>query len=450
MPYVQHSPADVEKMLKTIGVSRIEDLFAQLPRETRFSGDARIPGPMSDMEVLARMKSLAAANRGLQGACFLGGGCYDHFVPSTVDQLSMRAEFYTAYTPYQPEASQGMLQVFFEYQTMIARLTGMDISNASLYDGASALAEAAITAWTSQKRKKRRILVSSTIHPEYIATLKTYTTHQDVLIETIPAAGGVTDAAALSRLAGPDVACVAAASPNFFGIVEDLEPIAQAAHSCGALLIALSDPIGLGMLRPPGEMGADLVAGEGQGLGNYMSFGGPHFGFLAAREEFVRSIPGRIVGMTEDAAGMKGFVLTFQTREQHIRREKATSNICSNQALCALRAAVYLATLGPDGLRRTANLCAARAHRLADRLGSVPGISLAYKGPFFKEFALKLPGDAATIVRRLSRRGIFAGPVLGEWFPDMADCMLVAATERRTNEEIDLFREALEEETRHV
>ncbi len=450
MPYVQHSAADVEKMLKTIGVRKIEDLFAHIPQEVRFKGDLRLPEPLSDMEALRRMASLASANRSSQGVCFLGGGCYDHFVPSAVDLLSMRGEFYTAYTPYQPEASQGMLQVFFEYQSMMAALTGMEISNASLYDGASGLAEAALMAWSAQKKKKPRILISSAIHPEYAAALRTYSRHLGVSVESIPLAGGVTDPAALAKMAGQDAACVAAASPNVFGLVEDLEPLASAAHAMGALFIAVSDPVSLGLLKPPGGFGADIATGEGQGLGNYMSFGGPHFGFLTAKEDFVRSMPGRIVGMTEDGKGRKGFVLTFQTREQHIRREKATSNICTNQALCALRAALYLALLGPDGLRKTASLCASRAHKLAERLSSVPRVELRFKGPFFKEFALKLPCDAATIIRRLARRGIYAGPSLGEWFPDMADTMLVAATERRTPEEIEMFREALDEELKHV
>jgi glycine dehydrogenase subunit 1 len=446
MPYIQHTPEDIARMLRTVGVETLDELFDALPAEVRAAAPLHLPPPLDEPQLLRHAGERAFQNRGAEGVCFLGGGCYDHFIPPAVDALSGRGEFYTAYTPYQPEASQGILQAFFEYQTLIARLTGMEISNASLYDGASALAEAALMAHALGRRKGKRILVSGAVHPEYIQTLETYLRHIDVTVEILPLRDGVTDASAVAGRCDKDVAAVAAASPNGYGLLEDLGPLAEAAHGCGALLIAVADPVGLGILKPPGAFGADIVVGEGQGLGNPMSFGGPHFGFLAAREKAVRSLPGRVVGMTQDSRGRRGFVLTFQTREQHIRREKATSNICTNQALCALRAAVHLALLGPEGLQGVAARCADNAHALAERLCALPGVSLRFPGPFFKEFLLRLPGDAEDIARGLSRRGFHVGPSPGRWNPELGDCLLVAVTERRTSEEMEALHKALGEE----
>jgi glycine dehydrogenase subunit 1 len=450
MPYIQHTQDDLARMLKAVGVRSIDELFETLPQEARFSGPLDLPEPMCDMELMQHIAGIEKEILARDGVCFLGGGCYDHFIPAAVDELSMRAEFYTAYTPYQPETSQGVLQVFFEYQTLMARLTGMDISNASLYDGASGLAEAVLMAFAAARKKKKRVLVSQAVHPEALQTLRTYTLHAGLSVETVPLSDGVTDPKALALLLGDDVACVAAASPNVFGLVEDFGPLAEAAHDAKALFVAVSQPLALGVLAPPGAFGADIVTGEGQALGNPMSFGGPHFGFITAREKFVRSMPGRVVGLTDDSQGRRGFVLTFQTREQHIRREKATSNICTNQALCAIRATVYLALLGPQGLRNTAARCAIRAHELVERLCTIKGVERRFPGPFFLETVLRLPTAAETVARRLARRNIFVGPVLDQWFPDMGDCLLVAVTEKRTDSEMDLLCNALSEELQHL
>jgi glycine dehydrogenase subunit 1 len=437
MPYFPNTESDRRAMLETIGAASIDDLFSMIPAELRMTRDLCVPPGMGELELTAHVAELAAQNTSAdQAACFLGGGSYDHFIPAVVDMVAARSEFYTAYTPYQAEASQGSLQAFFEYQTLIAELTGMDVSNASMYDGGSAAAEAVLMAMHATGR--RRIVTAESVHPEHRQILATYLNHQGAEVVTLAAPGGTIAASELAAAMNAETACVLVQHPNFFGCLEDVEQLAEIAHKSGALFVVSVDPISLGLLKRPGDYGADIVVAEGQSLGNPMAFGGPYLGIMACREQFLRRMPGRLVGQTVDRRGNRCWVLTLQTREQHIRRERATSNICTNQGLLALRATVYLSLMGPAGMRQVAELCLQKAHYAAERLAAVPSLSLAFDCPTFKEFVVRLKGPSVdSLIEKALEAKIFAGVPLKRWYPDLSDCLLVAVTERRTKAEID-------------
>jgi glycine dehydrogenase subunit 1 len=375
--------------------------------------------------------------------CFLGGGSYDHFIPAVVDAIAGRSEYYTAYTPYQAEASQGSLQAFFEFQTLICQLTGLDVANASLYEGGSAVAEAVIMARAINPRR-RKVLVAESLHPEYRQVLATYLANINVPVEVLPTPNGFLDPDDLKRVVDEQALCVVVGHPNFFGCLEEVAALGATAQAQGALFIVSYNPISLGLLKRPGDYGADIAVAEGQGLGNPMSYGGPVLGLLACREPYVRRMPGRLVGQTTDRHGRRCWVLTMQTREQHIRREKATSNICTNQGLLALRTAVYLAALGPPGLKETAELCVRKAHYAAEQLIGLAGLRLRFTQPFFHEFSLQLPGDAAAALSHLLCWGYHGGLHLGRWYPALNNCVSVAVTEKRTRAEVDGLVKAYE------
>jgi glycine dehydrogenase subunit 1 len=435
MSYVQNTAAQQAAMLAAIGVPDIDALFDDIPSPLR-CGPLGLPPARSEHEVHEEMRRLARRNAG-DLVCFLGGGFYDHAIPAAAEALAARGEFNTAYTPYQPEASQGTLQAIFEYQSAICRLTRMEVANASLYDGGTAMVEAALMALRITGR--RRLLLDGGVNPLYRRMLTCHLAGQAIAIDEMPPDRGRTDRPRLLAAIGPDTAAVILQNPSFLGTADDFSDIAAAAHAAGSLAIVSVYPLSLGLLKPPGEMGADIVTGEGQSLGLPLSCGGPFLGLMATRHAHVRRMPGRLAGMTADRRGRRGFVLTLQAREQHIRREKATSNICSNQALCALRALIYLALLGKDGIAGVARLCARKAEYARQRLGAVPGVSLRHDVPFFNEFTLQLPADAAVVVARLLEHGFAAGFPLGRCYPGMDDCLLVAVTEKRTREEIDRF-----------
>lgn len=443
MSYFLHTDDDRRAMLDVIGVRTVDELFSQVPAELQLARPLKLPPALSELELTQHLAELAASNASpARELCFLGGGAYDHFIPAVVDHVAGRSEFYTSYTPYQPEASQGNLQVFFEYQTLICQLTGMDVSNASLYDGGSAVAEAVLMARSITNRPGRVVTIDS-VHPEYRRTLETYLRGLDCELTTVPARDGTFDPDDLKAAVGDDTACVVVEQPNFFGQLEPVAAAAEIAHRAGALFVVSVDPISLGLLRRPGDYGADIVVAEGQSLGSPLAYGGPYLGILACRQDFVRRIPGRITGETVDRHGRRCYVLTLQTREQHIRREKATSNICTNQGLFALRAAVYLATLGPRGLAQVAELCLQKAHYAAELVAG-ERLSLAFERPFFKEFVVRdRQGQVAALLAEARAAGILAGVPLGTWYPDLADCFLVAVTEKRTRAEIDRWAATL-------
>lgn len=438
--YIANTNLQQEEMLKSIGLMSIEELFQDIPSKVRLQRELNLPEALAEFELLKEMKSLAGRNFDLDdNICFLGAGAYDHFIPSAVDALISRQEFYTAYTPYQPEISQGILQAIYEFQTMICELTGMDIANASMYDGASALAEAMLLACQSQKRQE--VLVARTVHPENREVLETYARFKDLKIREAGYRDGQLDTEELQQMITPATAAVIVQSPNFFGIIEDLGAIAEIAQKNKSLFIVSTDPISLGILKPPGELGADIVVGEGQSLGNPLSFGGPYLGFFAAREKLLRKMPGRIVGETRDKNGKRSFTLTIQTREQHIRREKATSNICSNQALNALAATIYLTLMGKEGLKKTALLSLQKAHYAYNSLISAEGFDPVFNAPFFKEFIVKSTVPPQELNRLLLESGIIGGYPLVESYPELENGWLVAVTEKRTREEIDFLVE---------
>ena len=442
--YIANTPAEQREMLKTVGAASIEDLLVKIPAKARLSRPLALPPALAESDLVRHMRTLAARNADADRfVCFMGAGSYDHFVPSPIDHLISRGEFFTAYTPYQPEASQGTLRTIYEYQTMIAALTGMDVANASIYDGASSLAEAALMAHAVTERDE--VVLARGVNPLYRRVVATYCEGPGIRLRDVPAPEGVLDLDAARRLVTGKTAALVVQSPNFYGALEDIAAAAELAHAAGALLVVVSDPVNLGVLEAPGRLGADIVVGEGQGLGVPMSFGGPNLGVFAARAELVRRIPGRLVGATVDRDGARGFVLTLQTREQHIRRAKATSNICTNVALCALMATIYLSTLGKQGLRRVGELSAAKAHYAAERLTAIPGVSLRFAQPFFKEFVLRLPKPPTSVVARLARRRILPGVPLKTYDRALADSLLVAVTEQRTREEIDAYAGALAE-----
>jgi glycine dehydrogenase subunit 1 len=447
MAFIPHTPADVEEMLAAIGVSNIEQLFEEIPAGLRVRGLRGVPAPLTEMEI-ARLMSERARMDG-RPLCFIGAGAYEHHIPSAVWALTTRGEFYSAYTPYQAEASQGTLQLIYEYQTMMASLTGMQVSNASLYDGASALAEASLMAVrANRKSKSQRVLVPSTVHPHYRKVAAACAGNQGLRFEEVPycTQKGATLVQALSRYEGQDVAALVIQQPNFFGILEDVDALTEWAHAHGALLIAVVNPTSLALLKPPGEWGgrgADIAVGEGQPLGVPLSSGGPYFGFLTTRMEYVRQMPGRIVGRTLDAAGRPGFTLTLQAREQHIRRAKATSNICTNQGLLVTAATIYMSLMGPEGLERVAAASHARTRELVSALTRVGGVRMAFEGTCFHEAVLLFDRPVAPILEALAGRGILGGLDLSEHYPELEGALLVCATETKTSEDIARYAAAL-------
>ena len=438
--YCPNSPEEIREMLAAIGVGSVDALFAPItPRLRARSFD--LPAGMSEFELFQRMQSLAESNA--SGIVpFVGGGFYDHLIPAVVDHLSGRAEFTTAYTPYQPECSQGTLQALFEYQTTICRLTGMEVSNASLYDGGTALAEAAIMALRVTGRS--RLVIDGAVNPFHREIVRTYLAGLDVEIVEIASKQGLEDVARLDASLDGDMAAVIVQNPNFFGSLNDFTGLAAEAHANGALLIASVYPVSLGMVKSPGEMGADIVVGDGQSLGNPLSFGGPSFGFIACLKKFIRNMPGRIVGETVDRQGRRGFVLTLQAREQHIKRHKATSNICSNQSLCALRGLIFLASLGREGLIELARLNYDKAEFAKKTLAGVRGVTVLNGCPTFNEFVISVPGSADDLTTRLLKDGIALGVPLGRYYPDLDNCLVVTVTEKRTKDEILAMARKLE------
>jgi glycine dehydrogenase subunit 1 len=449
MPYFLNNADDQEAMLKSIGADSIDDLFTMVPQELRLGRALRVSPALGELELTAHMSDMAAKNDAAgSGICFLGGGSYDHFIPAVVDAIATRSEFVTSYTPYQPEVSQGNLQALFEYQTLVSQLTGMDFSNSSLYDGGSAAAEAVLMAM-SVSRRPGRVLIARSVNPDYRQILATYLANLDVELVTLDTPGGTLDPETLRAAINDQTACLLLQQPNFFGCVEKIETLAKICHEAGASLVTSVDPISLGLLKRPGDAGADIVIAEGQSLGTPMQFGGPYLGILACREKFLRRMPGRLVGQSVDRDGKRCWVLTLQTREQHIRRDKATSNICTNQALLAVRAAIYLATMGPTGLAEVANLCLQKANYAAKRLTASGRLQLAFPAPKFKEFVVRVTdGRVDELLAKARAAGIFAGLPLGRWYPELKDCLLVAVTEKRTKAEIDKLAELVGEPAR--
>jgi glycine dehydrogenase subunit 1 len=442
MQYISNTEQDKKDMLKVIGVPSFESLIAAVPNRLRqFQMD--IPEGASELELFRELVEIGKSNHHFHDyATFLGAGNYDHFIPTVVNHLAHRGEFITSYTPYQGEASQGTLQFIYEYQSLLCELTGMDVSNASMYDGASSLAEAALLALRSSSRKK--ILIPVTVHPEYRIVTKTYTCLLDCEIIEVPMKDGIADMVTMKAKIGSDVAAVVLQQPNFFGNLENVQEVSDLAHEAGALFIACVNPISLGILTSPGEYSADIAVGEGQPLGNAVSFGGPHFGFFTAKKDLLRKIPGRVAGMTVDKKGRRSFVLTLQAREQHIRREKATSNICTNHSLCALKGAIYLSMLGQKGLKKLALINLQKAHEAKNRLLKIPGVSSFADKPFFNEFALKIDRDPQSLRENLRRQKILGPLRLSDFYPELGSVYLVAVTENRTREELDRLVLAIE------
>ena len=426
--YFPHTDADLQAMFQKVGIKNLDDLYAEVPEQIRFRGDYQLPEGMSEIEVRQLFEKLGAQNKPL--TCFAGAGVYDHYTPSVIPQLLSRSEFLTSYTPYQAEISQGTLHYIFEYQSMMAELTGMDISNASMYDGTTATAEAVMMAVAAGK-KQNKVLVSETVDPKTLAVVKTYAHFHGIEIEMIPAKDGVTDLSTLNSQLSTDIAGVLVQQPNFYGIVEDYEGFADACHNHKALFIMNSVAADLAVLKTPGEWGADIAVGDGQSLGIPMQWGGPYVGYMCCTEKLIRKMPGRIVGMTQDNRGQRAFVLTLQAREQHIRRQKATSNICSNQSLMALWATVYMSLMGKQGLKEAAELSYAGAHYLCDELLKTGKFTLVYNQPFFNEFVVRYNGDVDALQKRLTENGIFGGIKVA---PDQ---LMFAVTEKRTKEEVD-------------
>ena len=424
-------------MLERIGARSVDDLFSVVPEGARLARPLALPAGQSEVELAEHLLSLAARNTGAGAVSFLGGGCYDHYIPAVVDAVLSKPAFFTAYTPYQPEVSQGTLQAIYEYQSMVCQLTGMEVSNASMYDGATAFAEAALMA--ARVTRRREVVVSAAVHPEWRETLATYASAGALDVRVVPACGGVSDVAALRGAVSRQTAAVLVASPTFYGTLEDIPTIARGAHAQGALLVVGANPVLLGVMQPPGELGADIVVAEGQPLGNPMSFGGPGLGMFACRQDHVRQMPGRVVGKTTDVDGKVGFVLTFSTREQHIRREKATSNICSNHALNALAAGVHLCALGAHGLAGIAEACIAKAHHLEAALVGTGRFERVFDAPFGYEFTLRFRGEVRAMQEHLLGRGFLAGLDLGAFDTTDAGLVCFAVTEKRTRAQLDSF-----------
>jgi glycine dehydrogenase subunit 1 len=446
--YIPHTEDDCRKMLEAIGLKKIEDLFGSIPEDCqcRLSKPLNLPPALSEADLILHLQGLQPPIfRGEQWSSFLGAGTYQHFIPAVVSSLISRSELYTAYTPYQPEISQGTLQAIFEYQTLMCQLTGMEVSNASLYDGAHSIAEAVLMAHRITRRRK--ILLSQTVHPDYRRVIETYIDPDQQEIVRIPYNGneGRTDEEAFRALLNDDVGAVVIQSPNFFGVIEDLKMIGEKVHQAGGLLIAgFSEAVAYGILAPPGELGADIAAGEGQSLGIPPSFGGPYLGIFTTREKFVRTMPGRLVGETVDLEGRRGFVLTLATREQHIRRERATSNICTNEGLCALMATVFLSCFGKKGLRELALMNLSKAEYAKKVISGVRHCQLAFSSPTFNEFVLKIEGDPERLLKNLKKERILGGLSLGKFYSELKQHLLMTVTELNSKEEIDRWANAIE------
>ncbi|OHB71946.1 MAG: glycine dehydrogenase (aminomethyl-transferring) [Planctomycetes bacterium RBG_16_41_13] len=437
MDYIPNTESDKKKMLEDMGISSLDALLGEIPEALR-NFSLSLPPGLSEPEVLHAIKKLSKKNKTTDDySSFLGAGAYDHFIPSVVNHLSSRSEFYTCYTPYQPEVSQGTLQVMYEFQTLMCELTAMDVANASMYDGSTALAEAALL--SIRHKEKNKIVCSRAIHPEYRQVMKTYLKGFNTEIVEIDCPEGTTDMHQLEASLADNTAAVLVQSPNFFGCVEDMQEISEIAHKHDALFVACVNPISLGILMPPGEYNADIAVGEGQVLGNYLNYGGPYLGFFTVKNELLRKAPGRIAGETVDKAGRRCFVLTLQPREQHIRREKATSNICTNQALLALRACIYLCALGKKGIAEIGNLNIQKSHYAFERLCNLNIFEPVFHNPFFNEFVLKAKNDfrIAPIIRRMQEKGIHCGIDISQYYPEMMNCMLLCITETKTKESID-------------
>jgi len=446
MTFIPHSEKERDAMLEAIGMQSLDDLFADVPEKYRFP-KLDLPPALTEMEALAELQSLAEENNNAsEMAFFLGAGVYHHYIPSAVDHILRRGEFYTAYTPYQPEISQGTLQAIFEYQSLMVALTGMEASNASHYDGSTATAEALNLAFANFRGKRRKVVISPGVHPQYRETLRTYSQGMGVTLSgDDPALDPLVGPEILLPLVDADTALAVVQYPDFFGRIYDYTDFITAAHAQGALVCVVANPIALAMLKTPGEMGADIVVGEGQPLGIPMWYGGPYLGFFTTRKAYVHKMAGRLVGETVDSRGQRAYVLTLTAREQHIKRERATSNICTNQGLLALASATYLSLVGQKGLRQVADLCYQKAHYAAAQLSKIPGFGLCFSEPYFHEFALCCPQPVADLNERLLEYGIIGGYDLGRDYPSLKDHMLIAVTEMNSKEEIDTFVEIIKE-----
>ncbi len=434
MSYIPNSPEVRRQMLSEIGAAEFTDLVKCISPDVLLDKPLSLPKALSEHELTVLLKELAAKNTNAP-ANFTGGGAYDHFAPAAVDHILLRSEFYTAYTPYQAEVAQGTLQAIYEFQTFISRLTAMEVTNASMYDGATALAEAILMAVAQTGR--REVLISRFVNPNYIATVRSYIAGQKIRIRTLEDFEGFTSHSDVKAKLTNKTAAVVVQSPNFVGIIEKTPELIKPTKEAGAAFIMVYDPLSLGILASPGEMGVDIAVAEGQALGLPLNFGGPYLGLLSARKDYIRRIPGRLSGRTKDKNGRTGYVLTLQTREQHIRRDRATSNICTNQALCALAATVYLSLLGKIGLEKVGKLCLSKSHYAASKITAIPGFSLKYKGPFFKEFVIDAPASATNFINKLSKKGIVPGIDLGKFNLGLRGSLMVAVTEKRSKEQID-------------
>ena len=448
MRYLPHTPEEIKRMSNAIGVRDPEQLFEVIPKELRLKTLLDLPKPLHEIDLIRHLKALGRKNETVDNAAsFLGGGAYHHYIPVAVSTITSRGEFMTSYTPYQPEISQGTLQAIFEFQTMIASLTGMDLANAGNYDGASALAEAVLMALRLTDPAKKTVLLAQSIHPDYRQVVKTYLSNIDCKIVEVPfAPNGRVDAAVLQNLLNEEVAVCCVQSPNAFGVIEEVAKLSAAVKASGAMLVGcFSEAVSLGLLEPMGKQGADIVVGEGASFGNFLNLGGPYLGLFATKKEYVRQMPGRLAGETIDAEGKRGFVLVLSTREQHIRREKATSNICTNQALCALATTVYLSLLGPLGLKKLARINYSHAQYLREGLLKIPGLGRRFAGPHFNEFVLKLPVDPEQILPQLREKGIFGGIPLQSWGPGLENSLLVCATEMNSKAQMDDYIRTMRE-----
>ena len=442
MSYFPLSQEDRKVMLEEIGVKNFEELISSIPQELR-NPSINLPSPLSELALRKEVTALAGRNRSTDDILsFIGGGAYEHYIPAVVNHVISRSEFYTAYTPYQAEASQGMLQSIYEYQTMMCMLTGMDVSNASHYDGATSMAEAALLSAHTKRRKK--IIVARTVHPEYRAVLKTYIAGIDLELCEVPFdETGALDYSVVKNSMSNDVACCIVQTPNLFGVVENFADVEHLVHEQGAHFIIVGNPLSFARFKSPGEWNADIACGEGHVFGNTLSFGGPYLGYFATKKELMRKIPGRLIGMTKDAQGRQAFTMTLQTREQHIRRERATSNICSNQALCALAAGVYLTTLGKEGLKRVADLNIQNANYVRSKIESLSQYEIIFKGSIFNEFVVRTKKDPEKVITSLLKKNINPGLRLSPWYPELKNTLLICATETKTKEDLDRFVEAL-------
>lgn len=448
MPFIPHTAQDIKEMLGTIGAASIEELFSEIPADLRNTNLTGVMPSLTEMQLARLMRARAQQDGGL--TCYIGAGAYEHHIPAAVWEIASRGEFMTAYTPYQAEASQGTLQLLYEYQTMMASLVALDVSNASLYDGASALAEAILMAARSNKKKQvQRILLPETVHPHYRETVKAIVSQQDIEIVTVPydkQTGRIT-LAILEKLAGQDVTALVIPQPNFFGALEDVDLLTNWAHQQGGLVIGVVNPLAMALLKPPGQWGqsgADIACGEGQPLGVPLASGGPYYGFLCCKKEFVRQLPGRIVGRTVDLDGKQGFVLTLQAREQHIRRAKATSNICTNQGLLVTASTIYMSLMGPKGLRDVALACHQNLALLKQKLTAIAGVKLVFDGPLFNEMVLRLPMPVDAVLQALATENIQGGYALSKAYPELGECLLVCATETKVAADFDEFAKKLQ------